>query len=108
MHAGPSAYFEYGLSPNKMFDYMAAGKPVLIAAAQPTIADEANAGIRYQPGDPQALAGAIRRSVEMPEAERAAMGERGRELVRTQYSTSAVTDQYEKLLDEVVERHRHR
>jgi hypothetical protein len=35
------------------------------------------------------------------------MGARGRELVRTRYSVSAVADQYEALLDEVLARHRH-
>ena len=44
--------FKYGLSPNKLFDYFGAGKPVLIAAEYPTIVDEAHAGIRFRPGDP--------------------------------------------------------
>jgi glycosyltransferase involved in cell wall biosynthesis len=106
MHAGSSDYFKYGLSPNKLFDYFAAGKPVLIAAEHPTIVDEAKAGIRYLPGDPNALAEAIRWLVQTPAAEREAMGERGRELVRMRYSTSAITDRYERLLREVVDNHR--
>jgi glycosyltransferase involved in cell wall biosynthesis len=100
--------FRFGLSPNKLFEYLAAGKPVLIAAEHPTIVDEAKAGIRYLPGDPKALAEAIRRLVETPVAEREAMGERGRELVRTRYSTSAITDRYERLLRQVVDDHRRR
>jgi glycosyltransferase involved in cell wall biosynthesis len=99
--------FKYGLSPNKLFDYFAAGKPVLIAANDPTVVDEAGAGLRYRPGDPGALADAIVQLMATSPEERAAMGARGRELVRTRYSVSAVADQYEALLDEVLARHRH-
>jgi glycosyltransferase involved in cell wall biosynthesis len=107
VHLAPADVFRYGLSPNKLFDYFAAGKPVLISSAYPTIVDEADAGIRFEPGDPEALAGAIGRMMDLPLEERAQMGERGRELVRTRYSISATTDAYESLLHEVVERRRH-
>jgi glycosyltransferase involved in cell wall biosynthesis len=106
MHTGPSDYFKYGLSPNKLFDYFAAGKPVLISSAYPTVVDEADAGIRFAPGDPEALAAAIVRMMQLPPDERVRMGERGRELVRTRYSTSAIADQYEALLEEVISRQR--
>jgi glycosyltransferase involved in cell wall biosynthesis len=43
---------------------------------------------------------------QLPPDRRAAMGKRGRELVRTRYSVSAVTDQYEELLQRVVAQHR--
>jgi glycosyltransferase involved in cell wall biosynthesis len=106
MAAGNSDYFKYGLSPNKLFDYFAAAKPVLMAAAAPSVVDEGGAGLRYQPGDPAAVARAIRQLMEASLEERAAMGERGRELVRTRYSVSAVADQYEELLQRVVAQHR--
>ena len=41
-----------------------------------------------------------------PAAESLAMGQRGRELVRTRYSITAIADQYERLLEEVVEERR--
>lgn len=102
MQAGPAAYFKYGLSPNKLFDYFAAGKPVLISSEMPTIVDEANAGIRYRPGDPDAVADAVIRMVRTPPHELAEMGARGRELTRTRYSVAAVTDQYENLIQALV------
>jgi glycosyltransferase involved in cell wall biosynthesis len=98
--------FKYGLSPNKLFDYFAAGKPVLIAADHPTIVDESDAGIRYRAADPAAFAKAVAQMAQLPPDRRAAMGKRGRELVRTRYSVSAVTDQYEELLQRVVAQHR--
>ena len=59
MQAAASDHFKYGFSPNKLFDYFAAAKPVLIPSAHPTLVDEAKAGIRFAPGDPAALAQAI-------------------------------------------------
>lgn len=102
MHTAASDHFKYGLSPNKLFDYFGAAKPVLIASARQTVVDEARAGLRYLPGDSRALARAIMKIVATPPAERIAMGERGRRLVETSYSVSAVTDRYEALLERLV------
>ena len=102
MQAAASDHFKYGLSPNKLFDYFAAAKPVLISSAHPTLVEEANAGIRYMPGDPAALARAIEQITSISGAERSAMGERGRSLVETEYSIQAITDRYEALLRQVV------
>jgi glycosyltransferase involved in cell wall biosynthesis len=102
MQAAASDHFKYGFSPNKLFDYFAAAKPVLISSTHPTLVDEAKAGIRFAPGDPEALAQAIVEMVNAPEAEREAMGERGRKLVEKAYSIKAITDRYEALLENVV------
>jgi glycosyltransferase involved in cell wall biosynthesis len=101
MQAAASDHFKYGFSPNKLFDYFAAAKPVLISSANSTLVDEADAGIRFDPGDPTSLAGAISAIMTTPEAERRAMGERGRKLVEARYSVPAITDQYEALLEAV-------
>ncbi|WP_189064311.1 glycosyltransferase family 4 protein [Deinococcus seoulensis] len=71
-----------GLSPNKMFDYLAASRPVIMAVDSPhdPIA-QANAGVSIPPEDPQALADAILHLSKLPAAERQAMGERGRAYV---------------------------
>jgi glycosyltransferase involved in cell wall biosynthesis len=105
MHAAASDHFRYGFSPNKLFDYFAAGQPVLIASAYPTLVDEADAGIRYLPGNPASLAEAIVTMMNTSEAERRQMGDRGRRLVDTDYSIAAITDRYEALLEKVVAEH---
>lgn len=102
LQLGAADFLKYGLSPNKLFDYFAAAKPVLIASAYPTIVDEAGAGIRFEPGDPSAFADAVLRMMALSDDERRAMGKRGRELVATRYSISATTNAYETLLHEVV------
>jgi glycosyltransferase involved in cell wall biosynthesis len=65
--------------PSKMIDYMAAGRPVILAAAGESARLLAHAGAGYavEPEDAEALASAIRRLAEHP-AEGTAMGERGR------------------------------
>jgi glycosyltransferase involved in cell wall biosynthesis len=102
MQAAASDHFKYGFSPNKLFDYFAAGKPILIASELPTLVDEWGTGIRFPPGDPVALADAVARITSTAEAEREAMGRRGLRLAETEYSVSTVTDRYESLLEELV------
>ena len=102
MQAAASDHFKYGFSPNKLFDYFGAAKPVLISSAHPTLVDEARAGIRFAPGDPVAMAEAIAQIVNTSEEERRAMGERGRRLVEREYSVRAITDRYEALMEELV------
>ena len=47
--------------PNKVFDYMAAGRPVVLAinGVVRKVIEEANAGIPVEPGNPASLAQAI-------------------------------------------------
>lgn len=77
-----SPLYRYGVSPNKLYDYLLAARPVLYGANVPTNpVTLADAGIALPPGDVHALAEAIRRLMALSPAERAAMGQRGREYV---------------------------
>ena len=95
--------YDYGLSPNKLFDYLNAERPVLLASRLlDTPVDEARAGRCFVPGSPESLADAIHSLVETSPADRAAMGRRGAELVRQRYTIPATADRLEALLMEVV------
>ncbi len=75
--------------PNKIFEYMAAGLPV-IASDFPLwreIVEGEGAGLLVDPEDPGAIAGAIEWLITHP-GEAEAMGRRGREAVRKKYSWS--------------------
>jgi glycosyltransferase involved in cell wall biosynthesis len=74
--------------PNKLFDYMAAGMPVIVSDARPAarIVEESGAGIVYPDGDEEALAEAFR-SLEDPKR-RSEMGRRGRCAVEEKYNWS--------------------
>jgi glycosyltransferase involved in cell wall biosynthesis len=101
--------YQFGLSPNKLFDYMAAAKPVLLGSRlDSTPVDEAGAGIRYEPGSPSSLASAIETLLGLAPADRAAMGQRGRELVERKYNTQVTAVQLEAALDEVIAESRQR
>jgi glycosyltransferase involved in cell wall biosynthesis len=98
-----------GISPNKLFDYMAAAKPVLLGSRlDSTPVDEARAGIRYEPGSPSSLASAIETLLALAPAERAAMGQRGREVVERKYNTQVTAVQLEAALEEVIAESRQR
>jgi len=68
--------------PNKVFDYMAAGRPVLLAidGVIRQVVEEERAGLAVTPGDPASLAQGVRRLVADPQEARR-MGERGRSAV---------------------------
>jgi len=97
-----AAAAHYGLSPNKLFDYLLAARPVLISSSVATIVDEAGAGIRYEPGDPDALARSIAAMVRCTPAKRLEMGQRGRSLVASKYSVESVATRLEQALSSVV------
>jgi glycosyltransferase involved in cell wall biosynthesis len=76
-HSSP--LYRFGISPNKVFDYMAAGRPVILAAsaANDPVRD-AGCGVTVPPDDPAALAGAIRSLRLLPSNELSRLGANGR------------------------------
>ncbi|HXG39806.1 MAG TPA: glycosyltransferase, partial [Candidatus Limnocylindrales bacterium] len=81
-------------TPNKLFEALAAGVPI-VAADLPgmgPIVREAGAGLLCDPTDPASIAAAIRRILDLPEAERRALGERGRRAARARYNWNAQMD----------------
>lgn len=74
--------FRFGVSPNKLMDYMMAAKPVIFAidAGNDMVAD-ANCGISIPPEDSKAIAEAARKLASLSKEELNAMGERGREYI---------------------------
>ncbi|MEJ2011000.1 MAG: glycosyltransferase family 4 protein [Anaerolineales bacterium] len=73
--------------PNKVFDYMAAGKPVILAidGVIRQVVEAAHAGIFVQPGDPAALSHAVLRLAQGREDARS-MGQAGRAYVRDNFN----------------------
>ena len=100
----PGSVFRHGISPNKMFDYMAAGRPVITAVDTPVnpVVD-ASAGVSVPPGDPSALASAIRDMASLPADERIAMGERGRAQVMEHFNLNDLAERVAGALRGVAE-----
>ena len=74
--------FKYGVSPNKLMDYMMAAKPVIFAAdAGNDIVSEAHCGITIDPENSEAIAAAVLKLKGLTPEERESMGLRGREYI---------------------------
>jgi len=82
LHLADVDVFRFGISPNKLFDYLANEVPVLSACRSPNdpVAD-AGAGMSLPPDDASALATAMRSMAALPTAERRRMGVMGRRYV---------------------------
>jgi glycosyltransferase involved in cell wall biosynthesis len=68
------------------------------------VVDNGRVGFLVPPRDPDALAQAMARLMNLPEAERRRMGELGREYVEANYSLDRVVDQWEALYTELLAR----
>ncbi len=74
-----SPVFRWGISPNKLFDYLAASRPVLFGVNTPeNPVEKTGAGLSFAPADPGALAAAVRKMFLMTPEERRQMGMNGR------------------------------
>lgn len=74
-----SPLYRFGVSPNKMFDYMLSARPVIQAGeAGNDLVAEAQCGFTVRPEDAAALAGAVLRLARLPASERLRLGENGR------------------------------
>ena len=86
--------------PNKVFDYMAAGRPVILAidGVIKQVVEEANAGVFVPPGDPDAMASVIRMLANDPKKCRK-LGNNGRNMVETRFSRSELAEKFTSLLE---------
>lgn len=71
--------FRFGVSPNKLMDYMMAGKPIIFAIDAPNdMVAEAECGISIPPENSQAIADAAVKLSQMSEKDLAKMGAHGK------------------------------
>jgi glycosyltransferase involved in cell wall biosynthesis len=90
--------------PNKVFDYMAAGRPVALAidGVIREVVEAAGCGIFADPGDPSALADVIRKLAADKEETRA-MGLRGRTYLEEHFSRTVIGEKLLRLLEETID-----
>jgi glycosyltransferase involved in cell wall biosynthesis len=87
--------YRYGISPNKLMDYMLAGKPIIHAVqAHNDLVSEAECGISVAPEDPGAFASAIRTMMLMSPASLDAMGRRGLDYIRAHNDYAKLAVEY--------------
>jgi glycosyltransferase involved in cell wall biosynthesis len=74
--------FRFGVSPNKLMDYMMAAKPVIFAIDAPNdMVADANCGISIEPENSTAIAEAAKKLASLSQEERREMGARGKEYI---------------------------
>lgn len=102
-----SPLYQWGISLNKLFDYMAVGRPIVFSGRAPANPVElSGAGIITKPGDAEAFAEGIRRIVDMSADERREHGRRARKYVEQHFATNVLVNRLEALLENVVVKQR--
>lgn len=87
--------YRFGIAPNKLMDYMMAGRPVLHAVeAGNDPVGEAGCGLTVAPEDPEASAHGIRTLLGAGADERRAMGERGKQFVLQHFSYPVLSERF--------------
>ncbi len=95
-----SKIYRFGISANKLFDYLASDKPIINsvdAGNDPVL--EAKAGISVKPENPKEIADAILKLYKMPESKRNDLGQNGRVYVEKYHSYEQLAKQYEYLFN---------
>lgn len=92
--------FYYGTSPNKFFDYIAAGKPVLnnYPGWLAELIAESGCGLAVRPDDPVQFAAALERMADDRDALRR-MGQAARRLAEQRFERRALADQFVDALE---------
>lgn len=93
--------FKYGISSNKLFDFMAAARPIVFCckAANNPVAD-AGAGVTVAPADVQALASAMADLSRLSAEKRAMMGRSGLEYVRQYHDYRVLAEEFARVLSD--------
>ena len=95
-----SILHKYGTSPNKVTDYMLAGKPIVQAIDEPgSVIEQLNCGIRVEAENPKKIADAILKIASLSDSEREAMGERGRDYTRKNLEWGVLADRFIKAFE---------
>jgi len=97
---------KYGVGSKKLFDYLAAGVPLIFAvrsANNPV--EEVQCGITVEPGDSHAMAQAVIELYRLPAGERRSMGERGRIYAQINHDWSVLADRLQALIDRTENAH---
>jgi glycosyltransferase involved in cell wall biosynthesis len=87
--------FKYGLSCNKLFDYLASGRPMVSACdVEETPVSASGGGICVPAKSPRAIADALISLASMSVAERNMMGDRGRQWVYEHHSATVLAERF--------------
>ena len=101
-HLRKSGAYKYGLSSNKLFEYMAAARPMIAAVDMAPVPPFSRFGLQVPSDDPEALAGAMAHMAGMLPNERLKMGRLAREYVQRFHHVPVLADGLEEVLLDVL------
>jgi len=93
----PGPVFAVGMSPNKLFDYMASGLPV-VSNAEHGLREVVVDGECGHLGGPGSLGASLHKVHQATPEQRTEWGNRGREIMRVRFSRSAAADGLRQIL----------
>jgi len=92
--------FRFGISPNKLFDYMLAGKPVLFAVESGNDpVREANCGISVEAENARAIVDAVLKFFSMSKKERDILGNNGKRYMIKSHTYEILSKKYIELFE---------
>jgi glycosyltransferase involved in cell wall biosynthesis len=87
--------YRFGISPNKMFDYMYAGKPIIQAGkAGNDIVFAAQCGVTVESENPQVIASSILKLYNMSKTDREKLGDNGKQYVLANHTYSILAKRF--------------
>jgi glycosyltransferase involved in cell wall biosynthesis len=93
--------FKYGISPNKLIDYMMSSKPIIQAIeAGNDMVSEAKCGISIEAENPKYLADAIESLLQKSDEELLEMGERGRVYAMENHTYKKLASRFVEIMEE--------
>ena len=94
--------YEYGISANKIFDYMYSQKPILHAfSGGGDLVEMANCGISVEAQNEQAIADGIIELYHMTKEQREKLGQNGKEYVLKHHTYENIAKEFIKTLEEI-------
>lgn len=94
--------FKYGVSPNKLFDYMYAAKPILYAINSGSFkpVSSINAGLDIESEDPDAIVNGVLKLYSMSPKERMQMGQNAYKYVLEKHDYKHLAEYFLKVIEE--------
>jgi glycosyltransferase involved in cell wall biosynthesis len=90
--------YNYGISPNKLIDYMLSAKPIIYSfSGYESLISEANCGIIVPADDPEKLVEAILYYYKLRKEDREQIGKRGSEFVLTKRTFNILARKYQEI-----------
>jgi len=92
--------FQYGISPNKLFDYMYSGTPILQAIdIKNDIVEKSHCGVCVEAENIEAIAGAVMQLYNMNDEERKALGQNAKRHVLENFTYEKLADRFLSILE---------